>query len=99
MGDLWAERSRCGNRALRLRLNNGRFRGCHQRACSEIPNYPKTMNPQNPEEWWAERCAHIAELMKNTGVAELVIRRKADGKYAFELTPESQTDEEKTDSN
>jgi hypothetical protein len=55
-----------------------------------LPNHPKTMNP---EEWWAERCAHIADLMRNTGVAELVIRRKEDGKYTFELTPETETKE------
>ena len=58
-----------------------------------LPNYPETMNPQNPEEWWAERCAHIADLMRNTGVAELVIRRKEDGKYTFEITPETETKE------
>ena len=68
-------------------------------AGSEIPNYPKTMKPKNPEEWWAERCAHIADLMRNTGVSELIIRRKENGKYTFELTPEPQNDEEKTDSN
>jgi hypothetical protein len=43
--------------------------------------------------WWAERCAHIAELMKNTGVGELIIRRKENGKYTFEITPESETTE------
>lgn len=48
------------------------------------------MQNQDPHEWWAERCAHIAELMKNTGVGELLIRRKADGKHSFELTPESE---------
>jgi hypothetical protein len=47
------------------------------------------MPTQDPHEWWAERCAHIAELMKNTGVGELIIRRKSDGKYSFELTPEA----------
>jgi hypothetical protein len=31
--------------------------------------------------------------MRNTGVAELVIRRKEDGKYTFELTPETETKE------
>ena len=29
--------------------------------------------------------------MKNSGVGELIIRRKADGKYSFELTPEADT--------
>lgn len=38
---------------------------------------------------WAERCAHLAVLMKNTGVGELSILRKPDGKYAFEITPEA----------
>jgi hypothetical protein len=29
--------------------------------------------------------------MKNTGVGELIIRRKPDGKYTFEVTPEGES--------
>ncbi len=51
------------------------------------------MKSKNPEEWWAERCAHIADLMKITGVGEIIIRRKDDGKYSFEVTPEKEVTE------
>jgi hypothetical protein len=43
----------------------------------------------SPEEWWAKRAADISVMMRNTGVEELIIRRKADGKYTFEITPEA----------
>jgi len=59
----------------------------------KISESTKDMNAPDPETWWAERCSHIAKLMKDTGVQELMIRRKEDGKYTFELTPESETKE------
>lgn len=46
------------------------------------------MQTEDPHEWWAKRAAEISVLMKNTGVGELIIRRKPDGKYTFEITPE-----------
>ena len=50
------------------------------------------METENTEEWWAENAAKIAVLMKKTGVAELVIRLKPNGKYGFEITPKSPAD-------
>jgi hypothetical protein len=40
------------------------------------------------EEQWARSAASIANLMKITGVAELIIRRTTGDKYSFEITPE-----------
>jgi hypothetical protein len=45
--------------------------------------------PPDPYQWWANRAVDIAVMMKNTGVGELIIRRKTDEKYTFEITPES----------
>jgi predicted amidophosphoribosyltransferase len=63
---------------------------CHKCAdAKEKPLCPSDATTWSPEEWWAKRAADIAVLMKNTGVEELMIRRKADGKYTFEITPEA----------